>query len=318
LSEDESESERAGKGVTAEMKSSPEALARELENFQDIASYIKPGPGDLPVLAGFDICGACLPLNGLVGGDHTIYVDFKKRYDLEARIAHAMEQDQLDVVENLIKCRRMAGIALVDVSGHRVTDALLAAMFHQAFLLGAIYELDVFGWITERLFENLNTRFYNSSSAHKFLTMLYAEITEDATFRFLSAAHPAPLVFSNRNDRFMEVGEEHCITSPPVGTMPSKHTIDRKESDSILGFKGQYEWNEWKLMGRGDILLLATDGLLEHSDGETDYVPARLEEVVRASKHENASAIVQAITKDLLTFATPTDDVSIIAIKRCG
>ena len=81
----------------------------------------------------------------MVGGDHTIYVDFKKRYDLEGRIAVAMEQDRLEVVENLTKCQRMAGIALVDVSGHRVTDALLAAMFHQAFLLGAIYELDVFG-----------------------------------------------------------------------------------------------------------------------------------------------------------------------------
>lgn len=298
------------------MKTSPEALARELENFQDIASYIKPGPGDVPVLEGFDICGASLPLNGLVGGDHTIYVDFKKRYDLDARIAQAMDQDRLEVVENLTRCQRMAGIALVDVSGHRVTDALLAAMFHQAFLLGAIYELDVFGWITERLFENLNTRFYNSSSAHKYLTMLYAEITEDATFRFLSAAHPAPLVFSNRNDQFMEVGEEHCITSPPVGTMPSKDVIDRKET-SVLGFKGQYEWNEWKLMGRGDILLLSTDGLLEHSNGEADYAPGRLEQVVRSAKHESAGGIVQAVTQDLLAFATPKDDVSLIAIKRC-
>ena len=71
----------------------------------------------------------------------------------------------------------------------------MAAMFHQAFLLGSLYELDAFGEITEQLFESLNTRFYNSSSVNKYLTMLYAEITEDARFRFLSAAHPAPLVF---------------------------------------------------------------------------------------------------------------------------
>lgn len=302
--------------LLAEDGSSPEQMARELENFQEIASQIKPAPGDVPVLEGFDISGVSLPLNGVVGGDHTIYVDFKKRYDLEARIAQAKEQHQLEVVENLTQCQRMAGIALVDVSGHRVTDALLAAMFHQAFLLGTIYELDVFGWITTRLFENLNTRFYNSSSAHKYLTMLYAEITEDATFRFLSAAHPAPLVFSNRNDRFMEVGEEFCTTSPPVGTMPSKNIIDQKETESVLGFKGRYEWNEWKVMGRGDILLLSTDGLLEHSDGERDYAPARLETLIRAAKHDSASEIVQAITKDLLTFATPSDDISVIAIKR--
>jgi len=299
-----------------EVKKSPEQMARELENFQDMTSYIKPGPGDVPTLQGFDICGASLPLNGVVGGDHTIYLDFKQRYDLEARIAVAMEQERLEVVESLIKCQRMVGVALVDVSGHRVTDALLAAMFHQAFLLGALYELDVFGGITTRLFENLNTRFYNSSSAHKYLTMLYAEITEDASFRFLSAAHPAPLVFSNLNDRFMEVREDDCITSPPVGTMPSSDVIDRKETESVLGFKGRYEWNEWKLMGRGDILLLSTDGLLEHSDGDIDYVPDRLEQVVRDTKCANASDIVQAITGDMRTFATPTDDVSVVVIKR--
>ena len=302
--------------LIAEAKKSPELMARELENFQDIASYIKPGPGDVPTLHGFDIFGASLPLNGVVGGDHTIYVDFKKRYDLEARIAVAMEQDRLEVVENLVRCETMVGIALVDVSGHRVTDALLAAMFHQAFLLGAIYELDMFGGITTRLFENLNTRFYNSSSSHKFLTMLYAEITEDASFRFLSAAHPAPLVFSNLNDRFMEVSEEYRMTSPPVGTMPSRNVIDQKETESVLGFKGGYEWNEWTLMGRGDILLLSTDGLIEHTNGDMDYVPARLERVIRDNKCESAGDIVRAITMDVLTFGAPTDDISVIIIKR--
>ena len=60
-------------------------------------------------------------------------------------------------------------------------------MLHQAFLLGAIYELDMLRQITRRLFENLNTRFYQSSGAHKFVSMIYGEISEDAQFRFLSA-----------------------------------------------------------------------------------------------------------------------------------
>ena len=79
----------------------------------------------------------------------------------------------------------------MDVSGHRVTDALLAAMLHQAFLLGAIYELDMFGGITRHLFESLNARFYKSSGAHKFVSMIYGEISEDARFRFLSAGAAA-------------------------------------------------------------------------------------------------------------------------------
>ena len=95
-----------------------------------------------------------------------------------------------------------------------MTDALLAAMLHQAFLLGAIYELDTFGRITKRLFENLNTRFYQSSGAHKFISLIYGEISEDARFRFLSAAHPFPTVFSRRHDRFMEVGSRSARVVP--------------------------------------------------------------------------------------------------------
>ncbi len=295
--------------------SSPEHLARELENFQDIASYIVPQRGEIPSLGGFDICGEVWPLNGVVGGDHMIFMDFKNSYDLEARIVSALAEGRPDIMANLRACQTKAGFALVDVSGHRVTDALLAAMFHQAFLLGSIYELDMFGGITKRLFENLNTRFYNSSSVHKFLTMLYAEITEDGKFRFLSAAHPVPLVFSNRENRFMDVAAELSATSSPLGTMPSTNVIDRTVSESLLGFKGRYQWNEWQLMGRGDILLLFTDGLSEHGLGEAAYVPSRLEEVVRESKEASARELLETIRGDLLAFAEPSDDISLIVIK---
>ena len=83
----------------------------------------------------------------------------KRRFDLEARIQQAAEAGRPELVENLKRCQRMAGIALIDVSGHHVTDALMAAMLHQAFLLGAIYELDMFGQVTRRLFEILYTSF---------------------------------------------------------------------------------------------------------------------------------------------------------------
>src|SRR4030095_9232531 len=104
-----------------------------------------------------------LPLSGSVGGDHIIYVDFKQRFDLEARITHARRLGRSAIADRLDLCRRRAGIALSDVAGHRMTDALLAAMLHQAFLVGALYELDMFGEITRNLFENLTTRFYQCS-----------------------------------------------------------------------------------------------------------------------------------------------------------
>ena len=125
----------------------------------------------------------------------------------------------------------MAGIVLIDVSGHRVTDALLAAMLHQAFLLGAIYELDMFGQITRRLFENLNTRFYQSSAAHKFVSMIYGEISEEREFRFLSAAQPFPAVFSRQHQRFMDVSQDLRVSFPPLGILPSLDVIDRNDAE---------------------------------------------------------------------------------------
>ena len=291
-------------------------LTRELDNFRDIAKYILPTPGEIPRLEGLDIFGGTMAFSGSVGGDHLIYVDFKRRFDLDARIALAREQGLSEVVTQLDRCRRKAGIALIDVSGHRMTDALLAAMLHQAFLLGAMYELDTLGRITRRLFENLNTRFYQSSGAHKFVSLIYGEIAEDATFRFLSAAMPFPVVFSTRHDRFMEVSPDLCISFPPLGMLPSFDVIDRSTTTSTLGFKDHYAMNKWLIMGEGDILLLHTDGLSEHKRGDEDYVPDRLQAVIREVKHKPAREVFEAVKADVLAFSPPADDVSLVVIKR--
>jgi serine phosphatase RsbU (regulator of sigma subunit) len=291
-------------------------LTREIDNFRDIAKYIIPTPGDLPRLAGIDVFGGTLPLSGSAGGDHIIYVDFKRRYDLDARIARARAENRPDVVLELERCRHKAGLAVVDVAGHRMTDALLAAMLHQAFLLGAIYELDTFGRLTRRLFENLNTRFYQSSGAHKFVSMIYGEIAEDATFRFLSAAMPFPAVFSQQHGRFMDVDPELCLTFPPVGMLPSWDVIDRNTTTSTLGFKDHYAMNKWLLMGAGDILLLHTDGLSEHRRGEEAYFPGPLENTLRGLAHLRARDIFEGIKADMLDFSAPSDDVSFVVIKR--
>ena len=260
-----------------------ERLTRELDNFQNIAKYLVPLPGEVPRLSGIDVWGGSVQLNGSVGGDHITYIDFKQRFDLQARIERAREEGRFDVADNLQGCQHKAGIAVMDVAGHQMTDALLAAMLHQAFLLGAIYELDLYGQITRRLFENLNTRFYQSSGTHKYVSMIYGEISEDAKFRFLTAGVPFPVVFSNAHNRFMEVSEPLKMSFPPLG--------------------------------RGDILLLHTDGLSDHRVLDDYYFPGRLENVLREVKHLGSREIYEAIKKDALAFGRPTDDISIVVIK---
>jgi serine phosphatase RsbU (regulator of sigma subunit) len=146
--------------------------------------------------------------------------------------------------------------------------------------------------------------------------VIYGEIGEDTSFRFLSAAHPPPVVFSIYHDRFMEVSRDFCTSFPPIGTLPSNDVIDRNTTHSSLGFKERYRLNEWTLMGAGDILLLYTDGLLEHSRPQESYFPRQLERTVRAVKHQDAKSIFETIKKSVLDFATPEDDISVVVIKR--
>jgi serine phosphatase RsbU (regulator of sigma subunit) len=300
-------------GLSVDLGELLKRLTIELENFEDIARNLLPQADDVPALAGFDVFGGTLAVNGVVGGDLIIYMDFKRRFDLDARIGRAEAHGLLDVVENLTRCRSRAGILVIDAVGHRLTDAFPAAMLQQAFLVGAAYELDLFGRITHRLFENLNTRFYESSPSHRFISMIYGEISEQATFGFLSAAQPPPAIFSNAHDRFMDVA---CVSFPPLGIMPSVDVIDATARDSSLGFKNQYETNEWEIMGAGDILLLHTDGLVEHHNGDEPYFPHRLEETLRGVKHLGARQMFAAISEDVQDFGEPVDDISFVVIKR--
>ncbi len=298
----------------------PEGLAllqKELENLEQIAAKVVPSPGDVPQLEGIQIWGGTRPWNGLIGGDHIIYLDFKQRYNLQARIERALRKGRPEVAQKLESCRTRAGIVVADVSGHLLTDAILALMLHQAFLIGAMYELDISGEITTRLFEHLNTRFFKSSAVSKFVTLIYGEIFEDGKFRFISAAHPVPVVFSRKYDRFVDICPEMLETFPPIGTMPSQDDIDRSPLESTpLGFKEKYEVNEISLMGNGDILILYTDGLSEHTDGRQPYFPNRLEACLRGCKDGSAREIYETVLDDVLRFAKPADDITFVVIKK--
>ena len=175
----------------------------ELRNFEQIVRAINPTTDKIPRLSGVDIHGEVMPLRGVIGGDHLLYLDFNQRYDLDARIEKARAENRGEVAEKLRGNKRRAGVLVADVSGHRATDSVIAAMLHQSFLLGTYYELDMFGEITTRLFEHLNTRFFKTVSVSKYFTMIYGEIRDDGRFRFLTAGHQPPMVFSREFEKFV-------------------------------------------------------------------------------------------------------------------
>ena len=302
---------------TIENGSSVDFLLSELNNFQEIATHIKPLSGESPIINGIDIYGEVIPFNGVVGGDHIVYVDFNKRYDLDHRIREAEKSGRPDVVEKLYLNKRRTGVLVADVSGHNITDALLAAMLHQAFLTGVQYELLHNGEVTAELFEIINTRFFNSSSFSKFITLIYGEIWDNGNFNFINAGHPPPVVFSNKFSKLIKISHERVVHFPPIGTLPSREDIDSHRIITHLGYKKKYSINTINLMGQGDILLLYTDGLSEHTDNTgVCYFPGKLEETLRRIKNDSARDIYFQIKEDLLKFARPADDTSIVVIKK--
>ncbi len=291
-------------------------LADELNNFEEIARYLNPSSGEIPDLPGVDIHGFSLPLRKAIGGDHIVYVDFKHRYDLAARSAEAEREGRREVARNLRKLDSRAGILVADVSGHRMTDALIAAMLHQAFLLGVSYELDMSGEVTTRLFEHLNTRFYRTTAINKYFTMIYGEISGSGKFRFVSSGHQPPAVFSREYGRFMRISRDRLVSFPPVGLLPTSADPDDNVNPSLYQYKKRYEVNEINLLARGDILLLHTDGFSDHVDEE--FFPKRVEQVLVETGHRPSHEICDRLREELLAAGEPRDDVSAVVIRKTG
>ena len=291
----------------------PSDMAGEFQNFEEISRFLDLSPGAIPRLPGVDIHGFSMPLRGRIGGDHILYIDFNERFDLDSRILDAKREGRDIVVRQLCRCRERAGILVADVSGHRMTDAMIAAMLHQSFLLGAYYELETSGEITTKVFEHINERFYRTSNINKYLTMIYGEISVRGRFRFISAGHPSPSVFSRERGQFVSIGEARRVSSIPVGMLPSARDPDAQRYPSAQGHKKPYEVNEIDLLGGGDILLLYTDGFSEHAEGS--YFPGEPERVLAAHKDDTAEEICVRLRESMIAIAPPQDDASVVVVK---
>ena len=286
----------------------------EVQNFREIASSLLATAHRLPSLPGVEIAGDSMPYRDVVGGDHIIYLDFKRRFDLPRRIAEAERRGRLKVAEELRKCEHRVGILLADISGHRTTDALVAAMLHQAFLLGTYYELDRFGHLTTQLFEHLNQRFYETTAVNKYFTMIYGEISDQGAFRFICAGHPPPLIYSREFRSLVRISKGRLKTFPPMGMFPSGEGFAEGAEPSALGIKPRYRINKIDLLMPGDLVLLYTDGLSELADG--GYVTERLENLLGEGPELHAWEIAERIRADVETRADRADDVSFVVIKR--
>jgi serine phosphatase RsbU (regulator of sigma subunit) len=149
---------------------------------------------------------------------------------------------------------------------------------------------------------------------NKYFTMIYGEISEEGRFRFITAGHQPPAVFSREYGRFMEICKDRLVSFPPVGMLPTVGDPDDRVNPSRYAYKKRYQVNEIDLLSPGDILVLHTDGLSEHDDGR--YFPHELERLLIDLVDASAAEICERIRRDLLDHAPPQDDISFVVIRK--
>ena len=134
-------------------------------------------------------------------------------YNLDAKIAQARAAGRDEFAAKLKKLYDRFGLLIADAAGHRIGDSITANFLHGAFKTGVAYELSQNGEITASLFEMLNTILYNrmqekganvgppyimTPDIPPYVTLIYGEVRNDGRFRYLSAGHPPPIVFSQK------------------------------------------------------------------------------------------------------------------------
>jgi serine phosphatase RsbU (regulator of sigma subunit) len=301
---------------------------KDVRNLEGYVNAILPEPHDIPHLKGHDIFGETFQLFPNLGGDHIIFVDFKRRFSIDTLIRETLESarsvpEKKRIVDNLQRAKTKVGILVADVSGHDQTDVVFTYGFHQAFLTGVAYELKNNGDVTRDLIDILNNRFVRSSGKCKYVTLIYAEFFENGDFKFISAGHPLPLIFSREQGAVCNLHKSSYVSSLPMSMF---HTA-RENGESTRRRKQiftSFSINSSHIPQTGDMVMLYTDGFSEHRGHQGslyfDQSPqgkgGRIQDVFNGNRDLKAKDLYHVIKEDLLRFGTPRDDISFVIIKR--
>ena len=94
---------------------------------------------------------------------------------------------------------------------------------------------------------------------------------------------------------------------------PSQDHADAGHYERALGYKERYTVNSLNLMGRGDILFLYTDGLIDSFSGFTQQ---HFERAVSGARDCSARDICTAVLEDRNRIEEQSDDITLVVIKR--
>ncbi|KAB2924437.1 MAG: serine/threonine-protein phosphatase [Bacteroidetes bacterium] len=187
-------------------------------------------------------------------------------------------------------------IVIGDAASKGISAAVQALYVSGALRMGAAYQTKI-----SNLIRNLNTLVNHAFSDDRFLTLFYAELSNDrqGLCVYVNAGHSSPIVYRART------GETELL--PATG--------------NIIGpFPDQHFRSEGLMLAKGDVMLLFTDGVSEAMDGAgNQYSERRLIERLKERHRETPELIAKHIIEDVQKFSAKgkySDDKTLVVVKR--
>jgi len=192
--------------------------------------------------------------------------------------------------------RLRMGLAIGDVSGHGVQAALLMATA-RALLRAFTYKTPDPG----EVLAEVNRFLERDMPPGSFMSLFFGELdTKTGAMRYASAGHNEMIVFRKKTGQF----EELLKTGPALGLLEG----------------AEYEMRELPPLGKGDILFLYTDGLLEAmSPGDKELFGLERAKTLLAGLQERSpSEIITQMLRAVTEFTRNDqfeDDLTIVVAK---
>ncbi|HTV14417.1 MAG TPA: PP2C family protein-serine/threonine phosphatase [Acidobacteriaceae bacterium] len=188
---------------------------------------------------------------------------------------------------------------VADIAGHGLPAGILMGMLKTAARTAL---LDAAGGhpgeSLPALLEKLNRVLPDVKEPQMYATLTAFRLNADGSAWYAMAASPPVLHWSPHRDDLALVQDEQY----PLGLLP------------ISGFTGQ----AIELKG-GDLLVVATDGILEVCDKrEEEFGLSRLEQAIEGHARKPLSELTQAILDKTRAFGKQSDDQTLLVIRRAS
>lgn len=188
------------------------------------------------------------------------------------------------------------GVVIGDVSGHGISAALLmttvrAAMRQRVFLKGNLE--DIISDINRQLVPDVE-------ESGQFIGLFYLAVDRPKrTLTWVRAGHAPAILYDPDKDTFEELNGPGVALGVDAGL--------------------RYTQNQKNDIKKGQVIVLATDGILEARNPEGEmFGRSSLESIIRRNKNGGAKQILDAVFNDLKQFrreAELEDDITLVVIK---